>query len=129
MPVNRVKEYTLSVTAGAVVNIIGNLFLIEPYSANGAAIATVISEFAVTAVQLYFVRTTISRRMLFKDLWRYLLSGLIMYFVVLRLDEIMKMNIINLAAQVVIGAVVYLLCILVFRAPIVERAKQILTDR
>lgn len=129
MPVNRVKEYTLSVTAGAVVNIIGNLFLIEPYSANGAAIATVISEFAVTAVQLYFVRTTISRRMLFKDLWRYLLSGLIMYFVVLRLDEIMKMNIINLAAQVIIGAVVYLLCILVFRAPIVERAKQILADR
>ena len=52
-----------------------------------------------------------------------------MYFVVLRLDEIMKMNIINLAAQVIIGAVVYLLCILVFRAPIVERAKQILADR
>ena len=129
MPVNRVKEYTLSVTAGAVVNIIGNLFLIEPYSANGAAIATVISEFAVTAVQLYFVRTTISRRMLFKDIWRYLISGVIMYFVVVRLNEIMTMNIINLAVQVLIGAVIYLLCIIVFKAPIIKRAKQILADR
>lgn len=129
MPVNRVKEYTLSVTVGAVVNIIGNLFLIKPYSANGAAIATVISEFSVTAVQLFFIRTTIERRRLFKDLWRYLLSGLIMYFVVLRLDEIMNMTIINLAVQVIVGAVVYLICIIVLKAPVVDKAKEMISNR
>lgn len=126
MPVNRVNEFTMSVTAGAVVNIVANFFLIPMYSANGAAVATVISEFSVSAVQLYFVRSTISRRLLFKDLWRYLLSGGVMYFIVLRLSEIMRMTIVNLAAQVLIGAIIYTVCLILLKAPVVEKAKVII---
>ena len=126
MPVNRVKEFTASVSVGAVVNIVANFFLIPAYSANGAAMATVISELCVTAVQLYCVRTTIRRRMLFSGLWRYLLSGLIMYVVVLRLDQMMAMNIVNLAFQVAVGIVVYAACLVIFRAPIISQAKELL---
>lgn len=126
MPVNRVKEFTASVSVGAVVNIVANFFLIPAYSANGAAMATVISELCVTAVQLYCVRTTIRRRTLFSGLWRYLLSGLIMYVVVLRLDQMMAMNIVNLAFQVAVGIVVYAACLIIFRAPIISQAKELL---
>lgn len=129
MPVNRVNEYTLSVTVGAVINIIANLFLIRAYGVNGAAIATVISEFAVAAVQLYCIRTTISRRRLFASIWRYLLSGILMYLVVNRLNQIMKMTIINLIIQVIIGAVVYIACLFVFKAPVIKQAKEVLAKR
>lgn len=62
MPINRTKEYTVSVTVGAVINVIANLFLIALWGARGATLATDISEFAVAAVQLVYIRQTISRR-------------------------------------------------------------------
>ena len=75
MPINRTKEYTVSVTLGAVINIIANLFLIALWGARGATVATDISELTVTAVQLYYIRNTISRRRLFSSVWKYLISG------------------------------------------------------
>lgn len=125
MPVNRVQEYTASVTCGAIVNIIANALLILPFAGQGAAVATTISEFFVTATQLILIRTTISRRKLFTQIWKYFLAGIIMYIVVFRLNQIMHMNIINLTAQVVIGTVVYGCCLLVFKAPIIKQAKEV----
>lgn len=129
MPVHREHEFTISVTIGAVVNVIANLFLISLYSANGAAIATVISEFSVTAVQLFYIRGTIRRRKLFAPIWRYLLSGLFMYLVVSRIDEIMSMTIINLILQVALGALVYVVCLFIMRAPIITQAKELLKKK
>lgn len=125
MPINRVREFTMSVTAGAVVNVVANLILIPLFSANGASVATVISEFSVTAVQLYLVRTTIKRRKLFKEVWRYFIPGLIMFLVVFRLNEIMYMNLINLIVQVFVGCIIYGIGIIVFKAPIVKEAKDL----
>ncbi|AZI18884.1 flippase [Limosilactobacillus fermentum] len=126
MPVNRVKEFTASVSVGAVVNIIANFFLIPTYSANGAAIATVISELCVTAVQLYCVRTTIRRRQLFRSSWRYFLGGLIMFLVVNRICDVMTMNIVNMAIQIFVGTVIYVVCLFILKAPVIEQAKQVL---
>lgn len=56
LPVNRVKDFTTSVTIGAVVNIILNFPFISLWGLNGAMWATVLSEVAVTGYQLYVVR-------------------------------------------------------------------------
>lgn len=129
MPVNRVHEYTMSVTVGAVSNIIFNLVLIYYWGADGAALATVLSEFLVTAVQLFCVKSTIRRRSLFKDFWRYFLSGLIMFVIVYRINLTIKMSIINLVLQVMVGAVVYGLGLLVFKAPVLKQAKELLNKQ
>lgn len=129
MPVNRVREYTVSVTVGAVVNVVSNLFLIEAYGANGAALSTVISEFTVTAFQIYCIRTTIRRRQLFRGVWKYILSGLIMFFVVNRISTMMHESIVNLAAQVIIGFIIYLLGLVIFKAPILKQAGNLLKKR
>ncbi|HIS89069.1 TPA: flippase [Candidatus Avigastranaerophilus faecigallinarum] len=129
MPIHREHEFTISVTVGAVVNIITNLFLISRYGANGAAVATVISEFSVTAVQLWYIQGTIRRRRLFAPIWRYILSGFFMYLVVSRIDNIMNMTIANLILQVALGALIYIICIIVLRAPIVNQVKKILKER
>ncbi|BAP85231.1 polysaccharide biosynthesis protein [Paucilactobacillus hokkaidonensis JCM 18461] len=123
MPVNRVKEFTASVAVGAGVNVVCNLFLIEAFGANGAALATVISEFVVTAMQVYFIRTTIRRRQLFKYTWKYFVSGFVMFIVVYRLNLLMHMNVTNLIIQILIGAVIYAICVYFTNAPIVSQAK------
>ena len=96
---------------------------------NGAAIATVIAEFAVTAAQLQCVRTTIRRRDLFRNFWRYLLPGALMCWIVYHLNEMMSMSIINLAFQAAVGVLIYGLGIMMVKAPIVEQAKQILSKK
>ena len=126
MPIHREHQYTISVTVGAVINIIANLFLISLYGANGAAIATVISEFSVTTVQLFYIRATIRRRQLFSSTWRYLLSGFFMYIVVSRINGIMNMTVVNLIVQVSLGVIVYTVCLFLTKAPIIEQAKMLL---
>ena len=126
MPVNRVHEYTASVTAGAISNIVFNLFLIQRFGANGAALATVLSELLVTAVQLMFIRNTIRRRQLFSSVWKYLVAGFVMFVVVYRFNQMMRMSIPNLLVQVVIGALVYCTGVFLLRAPIIKQAIQLL---
>lgn len=127
MPVNRIKEYTISVTVGSVVNIVLNIFLIEVFSANGAALATVISEFVVTAVQVMFIRTTIKRRTLFKDTWRYGVSGIVMFFVVYRISMTINMTLPNLILQIFAGVFVYFVALVITKAPIIDSAQELLT--
>lgn len=129
MPINRTKEYTVSVTVGAVINVITNLFLIALWGARGATLATDISEFAVAAVQLVYIRQTISRRKLFGQMWKYLLSGGIMFIITYRLAMIMNMTIPNLAIEVIIGAVIYIIGIFILRAPVINQAMALINSR
>lgn len=129
MPINRTKEYAVSVTVGAVINVIANLFLIALWGARGATLATDISEFAVAAVQLVYIRQTISRRKLFGQMWKYLLSGGIMFIITYRLAMIMNMTIPNLAIEVIIGAVIYIIGIFILRAPVINQAIALINSR
>ncbi len=129
MPVNRVKEFTTSVTIGAVSNVIFNLFLIEAWGANGAALATVGSELLVTASQLVMIRKTISRRRLFHEQWKYICSGLVMFIVVNRISITINMTIANLALEVLVGALIYTLGLVLTRASIIEEAQKLIGQR
>lgn len=126
MPIHREKEYTISVTVGAVVNVIANFYFIKHYGVNGAAFVTVLSEFSVLLIQLLFIHGTIKRRQLFKSIWKYVLAGLIMYLVVNRLNLIMKINIANLAFQILAGIAIYIVVLIVDKAPIIKQAQEIL---
>ena len=124
MPVNRVKEYTTSVTIGALSNVIFNFVLIGKYGANGAAIATVGSEFLVTASQLWMIHSTISRRKLFRETWKYLFCGMVMFIVVNRICSVINMTVANLILEVVVGAIIYLLGLILTKASILDEAQK-----
>ena len=129
MPVNRVKEYTTSVTIGAVSNVIFNLFLIEGWGANGAAVATVCSEFLVTASQIAMIRGTIKRRKLFREQWKYFLCGFLMYLVVNRICLVINMTVANLCLEVVVGMIVYFLGLLLTKASIIDEAQKLINNK
>ena len=129
MPVNRVKEYTTSVTIGAVSNVIFNLFLIEGWGANGAAVATVLSEFLVSATQIAMIRGTIKRRKLFREQWKYFLCGFLMYLVVNRICLVINMSVANLCLEVVIWMIVYFLGLLLTKASILAEAGKLIKNK
>lgn len=128
MPTHKEHEYTISVTAGAIVNIIANLVLISLWKANGAAIATVISEAIVLLIQLNFIKNELDLKEMFSSSWKYFLSGLVMYIAIDTLNSILVMNFLNLIVEAVIGIIIYVSLIYILKAPIIITALNILKN-
>lgn len=55
-PLEKEKYLLISVIVGAVIDLLLNFTLISPYGSSGAAFATMIAEFAVLLVQIYYTR-------------------------------------------------------------------------
>jgi len=129
LPTRQNKYFTLSVVFGAVVNLIANIPLIMMYGAVGAAIATVLSELSVTAYQLIVVRKQINYRMLFDDQYKYFLSGLVMYLLIVVLDKMLPSNWISLIIEVCSGIFIYLILLLILRVKLISKGRVLLKNK
>ncbi|WP_297633607.1 flippase [uncultured Clostridium sp.] len=107
LPTNRNREFTISVTVGAIVNVILNFLLIPKYDAFGSCIATVIAEFSVTLVQYIFIYKEIELRPLIKAIIKYTIAGIIMTVIVIVIGRFMKPKIITTLIQCVVGVIIY----------------------
>ncbi|MDY6042078.1 MAG: flippase, partial [Lactobacillus johnsonii] len=75
LPIHKQKQFTWSVTLGAVVNLILNVPLIRIWGLNGAMWSTVLSEISVTLYQMWAVRHLLNFKELFADSWKYFIAG------------------------------------------------------
>lgn len=114
VPLNKTKEFTISVTAGAIVNFIFNLVLIRRLDAIGACISTVFAEFTVTIVQVYFVRNFIKLEELIKQVILFIPASIIMYIIVRIIGTSMGAGFFTNILQGIIGALTYFIIIEVF---------------
>lgn len=114
LPTNRMKEYTVSVSIGLVVNVICNTFLISKWGCLGAAIATVLAETMVTLVQFYFVRKDFKLSVLRLG-GKNLISALIMGIVVFAISLFIEPTFVNTVIEVGVGAVIYIALIIVLK--------------
>ncbi|MCH4102296.1 polysaccharide biosynthesis C-terminal domain-containing protein [Pediococcus acidilactici] len=128
IPTNQTEKYTWAVSISAIVNLLLNVPLIYSIGVMGATIATVASEVTSTGLQLFFIRRQIEISKLFKGLWKYLLAGLIMFFVVRCLNNLFTMNIFTLAFQIFSGVVVYGIICFALRAPFLGVARNFLIE-
>lgn len=129
LPTDRVKEFSTSVIIGAVVNFILNFPLMELWGLKGAMISTVLSEAMVTGYQFWTIRNDIEYKRLFTNIWKYLLSGLIMFIPVSWLDRNLHTGVFSILLEVVVGILVYLLMILILKPTILTKTKSILKNR
>lgn len=129
LPLNRVKQFTASVTAGAVVNIILNVPLIHQWGLNGAMWSTVVSEFSVTLYQLWVVRHLLSYKALFKGSWKYFISGLIMFLAVFWMNRNLKESWLMMAVEILTGVVIYSVLVMILKAPIVYEARDLVIQK
>lgn len=107
LPTKRQNQYTISVVCGSIVNFIMNLILIRKLGAIGASIGTVIAEFTVTSIQIYFTRKDFELKEVLKISKNYVFSAIIMFIVCLILGHMINSNFISVVVQVIVGAITY----------------------
>ena len=109
VPSGRERSLTVSVIVGALVNVVLNAFLIVYFAARGAALASVIAELAVTAVQFWFVRKEIKISRVLRIFARYALFTVIM--------GVVGLAVAYFAADGIFGiALIALPCVIVYAA-------------
>ena len=115
LPTKRQREYTISVIVGAITNIVMNACLIWKFGAIGASIGTVIAEFTVTIVQLYFVRKDFDFLQIIKISKNYVISTIAMFIGCIIIGNVVKSNMTSIIIQVIFGVGVYGICLLTLK--------------
>ena len=115
VPIGKQKEYTKSVTIGALSNLILNIILIKLFQSIGAAIASVISEIFVFAVQYYYIRDIIKIRRIAKISCKYLISGFVMLGILVITQVMMIPSAMNTIIQIILGAIIYILILIILK--------------
>jgi len=116
------RIYTISIVIGAILNFIMNCYLIPRYYSIGAAISSVIAEVAIAIIQIvyivYYIKD-IKMKDIFSSCWQYILSGLIMLFVLKSISHIMNSSIYNSILLIFIGGLIYFLILIILRNKLV----------
>lgn len=108
LPTKKQKSFTISVTAGAIINFILNMFLIKRIGAIGASIATVIAEATVTIFQLYSIKNEFKVKEFIILGKNNFISSIVMAIPIILLSYFIKQPIICLITQVGVGFIVYI---------------------
>ena len=108
IPCHRDRVYIISVWCGVAVNLVLNLLLIPKFSAMGAAIATVITEFVVCVVQTIYSWKDLPMDVFFRNLIAYGAIAAVMFAAVKAMTLLPLSGALLLVVQVAVGAFVYL---------------------
>lgn len=125
LPTNQTKAYTQSVIIGAVVNLVANIPLIMMYGAIGAAIATVLSEVAVTLIQLIALKEQVNYRKLFAECHKYFLAGLMMFLLIKILGIYLNSSWLSIFIEMIVGLSSYLILLVIFKIKLLKKVKQL----
>lgn len=108
------KEYTLSLSLGAVINVIINLLLIPFIGAVGAVIGTLFAEITLCAYQTWVTRQHLPIKSYLSGSIPFLMSGILMFGVLKLVSPILPETMLGLFVQVIIGGVIYLVMVGVY---------------
>ncbi|WP_270457406.1 flippase [Lactobacillus gasseri] len=129
LPIHKQKQFTWSVTLGAIVNLVLNIPLIRVWGLDGAMWSTVLSEISVTLYQLWAVRHLLNFKELFADSWKYFTAGFVMFVPVFWMNTHLSNSWIMMGIEIIIGILVYGIMILILRASIIREAKELLKGK
>ncbi len=111
------KEYIISVSLGAAVNLIINGIMITNFGAMGAAIGTIFAEATVCLIQVFCTRKELPQVQYIKSALPFFFIGATMFIGVFFVGQRLGTKWITLALQILIGAVYYcLMCGIYFIA-------------
>ncbi|MCI1998807.1 MAG: flippase [Olsenella sp.] len=117
LPCHRDREYTISVSIGAAVNVVANLITIPLWGAMGAALSSVLSEVAVMVAQVWCVRGDLDLASYARDCLPFALAGVLMAVVLRILDAAIRPAVGDwpaLGIEFVVGAATYLALALIW---------------
>ena len=125
---NKNKEYMLSTTIPAFVSVAVNIAVIPFFGYIGASITSVVVEILVFAIQWYYSRNIINKKLLFnKDLAKIILSSLVMFGAVMSCKMTLRLDgIIELAIYLAVGGISYLGMIFLLKTVNIKEMKAML---
>lgn len=125
VPIKKTNIYNKAVMIGAIINVCIGWYLDIKFQARGTSIATLITEIIVTVIELNYIKKFVKIRVLFKDVFKYLVSGLIMFITLWFLNSVMKFNFVTLVILIMSGVSIYLGCLIIFKPNIFYDFKSI----
>lgn len=129
LPMKMEKQFNISVILGAVVNVILNILIINRLQALGTTIASVLAEFTVTGVQLYFLRDFISLKELVKTTLKPLFASIMMFIIIVLIIPLFKIGILWTAIEVFIGSIVYIIIMYIFKDQFLKEAVNLIKNK
>ena len=117
------------IITGSIINLVMNLFFIPKFAATGAVIGSIIAEMTITI--LYYVNCNgyLNFKALLKCCYKRLCAGIFMLIVVKFVSHCGLIGIYLLLTEIIVGAVVYFLCLGLLKDEFVEDAFLMLKRR
>ncbi len=118
LPTLRQKQYTFSVIAGAVANLLINFILIPRFQSVGAGLCTLIAELVVTSFQFFCIRKEFSVKDILETAIKYFIAGVIMFGVILVLNTTVLIGVsplLRMGFDLCIGGTIYIAALFVMR--------------
>ncbi|MDR7697566.1 oligosaccharide flippase family protein [Lactococcus lactis subsp. lactis] len=120
MAVRRTKEITIASVIALGANIVVNLIMIPFLGAMGATITVLVTEAVTTGYLVWVVREEFRYREIFHGFWKYLISGIISCIMIWFINNFMRAAIFSYLVQTIIGCAVYIVILLILKAPIIK---------
>lgn len=109
------KDLSISVFAGAFVNVLLNSFLIPQYQQNGAAAASVMTELTVLIVQILVTRSLVKVKINFFTIIKTVMQTISMVIVLLIIQTFNVSNLVCLSVSVCVGPIIYFIAGIVLK--------------
>lgn len=127
IPFNKIRTYTVSVMGGAIVNLVIDAPLILFNGANGAAMASFISEFTVMAFQIYFCKDVIPLHTMIQESGSQLVIGAVV--MIPSIIVVMVMLHSNYALCVIVSIIIVVIYLLALTPWLLKRIRQTVLTR
>ena len=125
IPHNKNKEFMLSTTIPAIVSVGLNLLLLPKLGYIGAAIVSVLTEVLVWLIQLFYTRSYLREVPILGSLIKIIISSGVMYGILLFIKQFLNVSaMINVGLYAVLGAIIYVSLILIFKVIDLSKLKQ-----
>ena len=108
IPTKRDDIYIKSISLGAILNLIINLFLIPKYGAVGACVGTLAAEFSVPLYQSIVLRKELDIEKMFVSNLKFTFYGMIMFVILQVLQCFMGLSFKTMIIQIIAGGCIYL---------------------
>lgn len=105
LPNQKDKQYCISVSLGAIINLVINLVFIPKYGAVGAALGTLIAEASVCIIQTIMCREFMNIKICLKYVIYFMVGGIFMLFIIKNIN--MYNDFMTVLFRIVIGGITY----------------------
>ncbi|MCC7667097.1 flippase [Liquorilactobacillus satsumensis] len=113
---NRQNNYTVAVSMAALINLILNFILLSlGMKAVGVSIATLVAELIATLIQVYALKDLINFKILNNNLYKYIVSSILMCLAIIFVRMIFVPELIALLASLFIAIVCYFSTLIILR--------------